>query len=538
MSGELSLTQRWLQQNILPYSQRDLVYNHVDAVLAAFPTLRPKTDVYTFDDGRSQLLLCVHGLLPIQYRRASYNIPISVWLTHQYHIQPPLVYVVPTSDMLVKAGKFIDVSGRCDPPYIQGWQRKNEGCSLKALMEVLTDQFSREPPVYAKPRAPLSPRVHDTSPSRPRTPDYSGKPPPPPPRPTSSTSPSRRPTPPPRPVAVVSDTLTPPTHSPPPTVPLYADIPRHNVYHTPRPGSNQDPPIYSTPTNPAPSSPPSRSHLRPSSATYYSSPLSQEPSHHHQHLEDVPSQRWSLPPGNSPAHFAKSPLPPIVPQYIRPNRDPAINTQPRLPQPPIHSGAPAPPPTRNLLDEDIEDNAASLASVLSDAPPRPPNPEVLRLHAQLHDKFDSEFAALDQVLATDMQRLRTAQADLLAGEPAIRDEMARLEAVRDVCRVVAGRLRSTVQSAEVNLHELRRKGDPEVDELICSTTIVYNQLVDIVAEDSAIEDTIYHLHRALNSGRIDLDKFLRTTRALAEEQFMKRALAEKIVSSIPMGAWN
>ena len=30
-----------------------------------------------------------------------------------------------------------------------------------------------------------------------------------------------------------------------------------------------------------------------------------------------------------------------------------------------------------------------------------------------------------------------------------------------------------------------------------------------MAEDNAIEDTIYHLHRALNAGRIDLDRFLR-----------------------------
>lgn len=35
------------------------------------------------------------------------------------------------------------------------------------------------------------------------------------------------------------------------------------------------------------------------------------------------------------------------------------------------------------------------------------------------------------------------------------------------------------------------------------------RLVELVAEDSAIEDTMYHLHRALNAGRIDLDRFLR-----------------------------
>jgi len=70
-----------------------------------------------------------------------------------------------------------------------------------------------------------------------------------------------------------------------------------------------------------------------------------------------------------------------------------------------------------------------------------------------------------------------------------------------------------------------------------------------VAEDNAIEDAIYHLHRALNAGRIDLEKFLRVSlnlfrwlnspwmvnqavRSLAEEQFMKRALIDKIRSGL------
>lgn len=158
----------------------------------------------------------------------------------------------------------------------------------------------------------------------------------------------------------------------------------------------------------------------------------------------------------------------------------------------------------------------------------------MRLHDQVHAKLSSELASLTHAMALDGERLRTHQNDLLAGEPAIRDEMARLEAVRDVCRGVAARVGAVVQEAERNVAELKRKGDPDVDELVCSTTIVHNQLINLVAEDNAIEDTIYHLHRALNTGRIELERFLRTTRALAEEQFMKRALAEKILAGIPM----
>jgi hypothetical protein len=47
MSIAESLTQKWLRQNIHPYPHKDRVYSDVDAVLSRFPTLRPKTDVYS-----------------------------------------------------------------------------------------------------------------------------------------------------------------------------------------------------------------------------------------------------------------------------------------------------------------------------------------------------------------------------------------------------------------------------------------------------------------------------------------------------------
>lgn len=77
-----------------------------------------------YDDGRTQLLLCVHGLLPISFRGAAYNIPIALWLQLAYPSEPPLAYVVPTSDMLVKSSASIDHSGRCSLEYTAQWARK------------------------------------------------------------------------------------------------------------------------------------------------------------------------------------------------------------------------------------------------------------------------------------------------------------------------------------------------------------------------------------------------------------------------------
>jgi len=127
-------------------------------------------------------------------------------------------------------------------------------------------------------------------------------------------------------------------------------------------------------------------------------------------------------------------------------------------------------------DDDVTFSPQSPAPPTAYVPPRPPNPEMLRLHSQVHEKIRTELASLSSALALDAERLRAQQSDLLAAEPAIRDEMGRLEAVRDICRNVAGRSRVVVDAAQRNVEELRRKGEPEVDELVCATTIVHNQL--------------------------------------------------------------
>jgi ESCRT-I complex subunit TSG101 len=108
-------------------------------------------------------------------------------------------------------------------------------------------------------------------------------------------------------------------------------------------------------------------------------------------------------------------------------------------------------------------------------PPIPPNPELLALHNSLYQKFSLSLSVLSQNHETTISKLRTIQSDLLAGEPAIKDEMARLEAVKDVCNSVVRKLNDVVGQMEVRVEEMKRKGEPGVDELVCSSDVVYNQ---------------------------------------------------------------
>ncbi|TDL27537.1 UEV-domain-containing protein [Rickenella mellea] len=464
----LSLTQSWLKQQSRLYSNSPRIYTDIDAALIRFPALRPKSDIYTYDDGRTQLLLCLHGLLPITFRRATYNIPVALWFPLTYPKDPPIVYVVPTTEILVRPSKHVDPSGRCTVDYMDDWLRKPEAGNLTALLEFMQEVFSRQPPVYAKPKAP-SPAA------------------------ATSSSPGERPSLPPKP-SLIAATLS-AASSPSPATP-HAESPQIPVT---QPEIRPPPPPRLPPQAPAP--PP------------YASP--------------PPLQQWQQPPQIQTQIHTTTQW-----QASTPVQQPPPPPRWSVPVPPTITSPPQAPP-QNLLDEDTPQSQPPAPKI---APPRPPNPELLNLHAQIHQKLNASLSALHQSLGADTDRQRMTQRDLLAGEPALRDEMARLEAVRDVCATVSTRLRAAVESAEKNVVELRRKGDPEVDELVCSTSIVHNQLINLVAEDNAIEDTIYHLHRALNAGRIDLERFLRTTRVLAEEQFTKRALVEKILNGLPMGS--
>jgi len=178
------------------------------------------------------------------------------------------------------------------------------------------------------------------------------------------------------------------------------------------------------------------------------------------------------------SHGSPGPVPPRPPSYLPykapPHPPPPPTISPQAPTALPTAPSPAHPSLTavDLLDGDSPNTPQSS---FVPPPPRPPNPELLHLQQLIYHKLITETSSLSQALALDADRLRAHQTDLLAGEPAVRDEMARLEAVRDVCRTVSGRLNASIQQAEINIAQLRRKGDPEVDELVCSTTIVYNQ---------------------------------------------------------------
>ncbi|KDE06540.1 hypothetical protein MVLG_03189 [Microbotryum lychnidis-dioicae p1A1 Lamole] len=587
------------------YPHRDAAILQVLATLNQFRgSLYHEFNDFTYDDGRVELLLSITGVIPVPIQGATYQCPITFWLPLDFPNKPPMVFVLPSSTLIVRPGPNIEPSGKVvESAYLDNWARKAEGCSLVALVvEELIPMFSRRYPVMARPASkPSTEPKAQTRPSPPPPPpppsimpSHSGAPPRPPASPIKPASPfgnhrsspslgssgfvangaeqhgayasvgssSPRglsaPWPPQPPITPLHHTdpryqsLT-PNHPPPPVYPL----PNQNPQHARSSSLDQSSPVAAAPVQPPPQppysaqlqsfQPPPNQPVAASSSGAHPSPpySSSSPSPAMGHSHKVIPPHYSGPGPNGEGVYNPS-LPRIAPISHGVNGTKVVPTGQRSTR-----------PSANFLDDDDDDDdddpsrgsgtrttsymkGVALTSASSSGttaaaappPPRPTNPALLALRQQLLDKLSDSLHALQIQTHEELQHQLVLRGDLLKGEPAMVDEMQRLQVVKTVCETVEGRYAKLVEEAEKRLGEYQSKGEgPEVDEIVCSSTIVYNQLLDLITEDAALEDTIYHLGRGLNSdvAKIDLDQFLRRVRSLARDQFIRRALINKIL---------
>ena len=110
-------------------------------------------------------------------------------------------------------------------------------------------------------------------------------------------------------------------------------------------------------------------------------------------------------------------------------------------------------------------------------PSKPPPPSLLHLHSILLPHLSASLRPLIHSLRHDQTYLLERHEDLASGEPAICDEMARLEAVKKVCDSVGRRMGEIVARGEERVVEMEGRGEVSVDEVVCGISIAHNQWV-------------------------------------------------------------
>ncbi|XP_036391180.1 tumor susceptibility gene 101 protein-like isoform X1 [Megalops cyprinoides] len=152
---------------------------------------------------------------------------------------------------------------------------------------------------------------------------------------------------------------------------------------------------------------------------------------------------------------------------------------------------------------------ASLVSAVSD-----------KLRWRMKEEMDRAQAELDA--------LKRTEEDLRKGHQRLEEMVSRLDQeVAEVDKNIE-LLKRKDEELSVALEKMESQSENnDIDDVIVPTAPLYKQILNLYAEENAIEDTIFYLGEALRRGVIDLEVFLKHVRLLSRKQFQLRALMQK-----------
>ncbi|ODQ66444.1 UEV-domain-containing protein [Nadsonia fulvescens var. elongata DSM 6958] len=535
---------QWLYNVLVPeYVDVKRTYDDTIVALTKFRTLRPKTDVFTDELGVPALLLCIFGTLPANYNNQIYRIPVEIWVPKSYPYEAPFAFVRPTQNMAINPTNIVDINGKCYHPYISYWRDHMQNASLSEFCDVLSQEFGRVPPVYAAPPTPTpqfqsqselqSNQLYQFIRPEPQLPAYTNQ--------TSTETTIGRGSP-----------LTKPTPVHPQQ--SYQQPAQHNGAYSTRSPSLSLSRSESMANSPVPRPPPkpplppelqAQRALSPQStgATYQQSPATLQftgTSH-----ESQPSLSYQNDKYNNVTTMSMQPMY----SSSSPGPQEALSSQPTG-QTKYSPEEMNNEPTKRIQVVDImgmridnESKSPIEQGSIEDNEIVHRNTDVM---TQMKTTNSEKQKLLDQlkILQTQLfeKKILPKQAQMNKTIEGFEDEVSQMEAdstnelqelnnISQTCDQNETILKEKIDQAKSVISEIDSRGQPDIDDVVCADNAVFNQLYDLVADDQAIDDTIYALSQALDRDRLKLDMFMRQTRSLAREQFMKKALIHKIAQT-------
>lgn len=541
----------WLHGAIISeYRNIPRTYSDVAQTLSYNPNFALRTDVYTYENGQSSLLLNLQGTLPVSFRGTTYAFPISVWVPQEYPNVEPVGFVTPTKDMAVRPGQYVSGEGRIYHPYLAGW--RDDSSNLNEFLSILQNVFAQEPPVIARQDQP--PRQKSAS-------QESGGPPPIPPLPPElgrsdkgvrqSQSPARQHPPPPPPKPFDARGPPKPQAKGPPPLPSLPARPE-SQYNGPHLAQQNG---YARAPPPMPQQAPQRgsslqhdndAHFTPNRASYHSnqqpwtdsispiSPGSRQNTFPSDQAKTTQSRYSKQEPRSSPTGQYQNAKPPVYQ-----DRAQRIPSQPSYQQPPPqsyqaqrhppqHPSQPSKPKAHeDLLTSPFETALPAQPTNIA-PPPIPPNPQKDALLSALSQTLTQQIQTSHAYNLSALPPLRAQQAALTQTLNAINREISQLNELEALLSSNENILHQAMRDADKVLEDAKRRTVPNVDEVLVAPTVVAGQLYQSVAEEKAIEESRGVLGKALDKGRIGGGVWAKQTRSLAREEFLKKALIKKI----------
>lgn len=130
------------------YKFHDVAIEELQKINRIFPEMKPTTGTYTFTDSSQRDLLKLIGNIPVMYEGRTYNFPIQLWLIDSFPFTPPICFLRPTSNMVIREGKHVDAKGRIHLPGLHNWDYPKS--SVVGLIREMIVKFQEDPPLSSR----------------------------------------------------------------------------------------------------------------------------------------------------------------------------------------------------------------------------------------------------------------------------------------------------------------------------------------------------------------------------------------------------
>jgi len=189
-----------------------------------------------------------------------------------------------------------------------------------------------------------------------------------------------------------------------------------------------------------------------------------------------------------------------------------------------------PAPAVDLLTDPFDVSLSTSAA--APPPPIPPNPEKEHLLSLLSQSLVGQVHAKLQQNTSAIAPLQAQHGALQEAHARMNAELAQLQSLDSVLSTNEAILHQSLRDCDTVMEASTKTPAPNIDEVLVAPTVAANQLWNLCAEEAAIKEAIYCLQRALDAGRLSGTDFVRLTRGLAREAFLKMALARKVAKGL------
>jgi len=132
--------------------------------------LRPSISMLALNDGAYHpSVLVFQGTIAMTYRNNQYNIPVDIYLPPQYPVRPPVCFVRPVENMVIKENhRHVGSDGMIYMPYLHTWNQSNH--SLTDMASSMSLIFGADPPVFSRRNNHSSNHSNNSNNARPQPP--------------------------------------------------------------------------------------------------------------------------------------------------------------------------------------------------------------------------------------------------------------------------------------------------------------------------------------------------------------------------------